>query len=477
MRPVVFLCLTLALANQQITAQELSVLQCMQNARENSTAVKIAQQSLKTRENLAESTKNNYLPKVDVLAGYNRFSENAALNLQGEKDQMLNYGANNISAASQQIYQHVSGNPMPSDIQNLIYDTSRSILGALYPSGNLPVGKKDYLLASISVRQPIYLGGKLKAANELATQQAESGKINLENTQQVAAYSAALQYIRILYLNTMIARQSELLAAQHKNETYAENLVKAQILPPYQKSWASVAVKQSEATLQNYHLEKQNALLTLNSLMGADSEETVTITSLLKDNLPDVNLNPATAENTDIRLLSSKKREAETTAKLTGAVGKPNIFAIGNAQLFRRDLPIVLPPFLVGIEMQWTVFDYEKKSRNLAAKSLVDETDLLITQKEQAVDLAKNTTRNTLEALENQVKALDEARRQSYTTTEMVRKRMENSLSSVKDVNDALQLQIEAEKFYYTALAAYHTALETWFYLQDKPEGIANYID
>lgn len=461
---------------QTVFGQEVTLKESMVRAKQNNTGIAIAKQSLETRRNLNEASRNNYLPKVDVLAGYNHLGEKARLNLQGAKEGAINYSSDQITASAQQIYQQVTGNPMPADIQNQINQISHNLLNAVYPSGNPEIGKQDYLLAGITVRQPIYLGGKLKAARDLAGQQLESGQINLENAEDLAAYNAALQYIRIMYLNAMIAKQQEMVAAQRKNSEYAAGLVRAEILPPYQKNWADIAEKQSETGLQNFRMEKENALLTLKSLMGENPGGNIEVETVLKDDLPDVDLNSTTANNTDLRLLNSKKTEAETLEKITGSIGKPNIFALGNVQFFRKDLPIILPPWLVGIEMQWTVFDYEKKSRNLAARSLVDESNMLIRQKQEATDLALATTKNTLTSLKRQSETLRAARDQTYTTTAMVRKRMENSLSSVKDVNDALQLQIESEKLYYSSVVAYQVALATYYYLQGRPEAIAEFI-
>ncbi|PZU16279.1 MAG: hypothetical protein DI622_11745 [Chryseobacterium sp.] len=161
---------------------------------------------------------------------------------------------------------------------------------------------------------------------------------------------------------------------------------------------------------------------------------------------------------------------------ITKSLSKPNIFAIGNYQFFRKDLPLITPPWLVGIEMQWTVFDPERRSRNQASESVIKEADLLIEQKQKAVNLATRVAQNKLISLKEQSETFDESRKQSYITTEMVRKRLENSLASVKDVNDVLQLQYETEKLYYTSLVAYQTALATYFFINGNPENMINYI-
>ncbi|QOR74074.1 pirin family protein [Cruoricaptor ignavus] len=184
-------------------------------ARENNPAVPIAKQSLSTRENLYQSTKKNHLPKVDVLAGYNYLGEKTRLNLQGEKSNVVNYAAGELTGSVGQLYQHITGNTPPPALQQQFYTTSQNIVSALYPDGNPEIGKQGSLLAGVFVRQPLYLGGKLKAAQELASIQAESGRYNLENVQDLASYTATVEYIQVLYANSMIAMQEKMVEAQN----------------------------------------------------------------------------------------------------------------------------------------------------------------------------------------------------------------------------------------------------------------------
>lgn len=454
---------------------QYSLKQCIDKAQENNSVIKLAEQSLETREKLLQSNKNNYLPKVDLLAGYNYIGEPLRVNLQQVKDGIVEGTANQSVYAANSVFQQITGQPLTQQIQDVIYQTSKDIIGAVYPNYNPAIAKQSYFLAGVAVRQPIYLGGKLKASQQLSQQQVESGKANLQTSKDLTAYNIALQYIQIMYLNSMIAKQRESVSSLDKNEKYAGNLMTAEIIPPYQKNWADIAKKQADTNLKNLNLEKQNALLMLKDLMGISLDEPLEITEKLNENtvLPPFS---ESGNNADLKLLRSKKTEAETGLNITKSLSKPNIFAIGNVQFFRKDLPLITPPWLLGIEMQWTLFDPERKSRNLASESLVKEADLLIEQKQKAVNLAAKIAENKLLSLKEQSETLDASRQQTYTTTEMVRKRMENSLSSVKDVNDALQLQYEAEKLYYTSVVAYQTALATYFYINGNPENITNYI-
>ncbi len=194
---------------QYISGQQLTLLECIEKAKENNPTVKIARQSLETREKLAQSDKNNMLPKVDLLAGYNYLGEPIQVNLQQVKESIVEGTANQSVYSASTIYQQITGQPLSQQIQDIIYQTSKDIIGAVYPTYNPTVAKQSYFLAGVMVRQPIYLGGKLKASQELSAQQLESGKVNVESSEDLITYNISLQYIQVLFYNTMIQKQEE----------------------------------------------------------------------------------------------------------------------------------------------------------------------------------------------------------------------------------------------------------------------------
>ncbi|AZA57809.1 TolC family protein [Chryseobacterium shandongense] len=459
----------------KIFCQQFSLKYCIEKAQQNNTVIKLAEQSLETRQKLMAAGKNNGLPKLDLLAGYNYIGEPLQINLQQVKDGVVEGSANQAVYSANTVYQQITGNPLSQQVQDVIYQTSKDIIGAVYPNYNPEITKQSYFLAGLFVRQPIYLGGKLKSSRKLSEEQVKSGEANLKSSKDLTAYNIALQYIQVMYLNSMIDKQKNSLESLQKNEAYAGNLLKAEIIPPYQKNWADIARMHGETNLKNLTMEKENVMFILKDMMGIPLDEPVEITEKLNEST-EIPVFSSESANADVKLLQSKKAEAETGLDITKSLSRPNVFAIGNVQFFRKDLPVITPPWLVGIEMQWTLFDPERRSKNLASKSLIKEADLLIEQKQKSVNLATKIAENKLVSLKKQSETFNASRKQAYTTTEMIRKRMENSLSSVKDVNDALQLQYETEKLYYTSLVAYQTALATYFYITGNPENITNYI-
>ena len=460
--------------------QTLSLKECIAKATESNTAIALSKQSVETNKKQYEGSKKNILPKIDLLAGYNYLGKPIEINLQQTKDGIVEGSAQQSANAAATIYEQITGNPLNQNVRDMIYQTSRDIISSAYPNYNPAISKQDYFLAGIVVRQPIYLGGKLRAIQNLKKQQFHSSEINLENAKDLITYNVTLQYLQVLYFNSMIEKEEQKLISLEKNEKYAENLLKAEIIPAYQKQWANVSLMQGKTSLENLKLEKENALLTLKQLMGMPLDSPLEISEKIPENYASLDslIKIQTENNTDIRLLNAKKEEANIALKVAKSLNHPNIFAIGNAQFLRKDLPLITPPWMIGIEMQWTIFNgFENQNKIKAAQSLVKESELLIQQKQESVNLAIQLAQNKLKAFQNQSQTLDAARKETYTTTEMIRKRMENSLSSVKDVNDALQFQYASEKLYYTSLVAYQTALATYYFLNGQPENITTLIN
>ncbi|GAB3016168.1 hypothetical protein GCM10027051_20490 [Niabella terrae] len=446
---------------------------------ENNTLTKLARQSLETRQQQYEAAKLNLLPKADLLAGYNHLSRPLTLDLQGLESGITEGAANQSVNTANTIYNQITGNELPQGVQDQIYSTTESIIHAFYPRSNPEISKQDFVTAGIFFRQPIYLGGKLKALQELARQQVASGKVNLDVIHDQLRFNITSQYLQIQYLNSMLHKQAQLVSAFDKTRQSAEDLLKAEIIPPYQKKWAEVIQTQGRTSYENLKLEKENALLQMKQLMGMALDDSLVIADSLTrgSELPPEFLDPKIEQNPDLRLLHSKREEAGIAVKTTKTANLPNVFGIANYQFLQKNLPAIMPPWMVGIEMQWSLLDWVQNAKKVkAAKSLSSESELLIQQKKESLQLGIRVAQNKILSLRNQMLSLQMASEEAARTAAIVQTRMENSLASVKDVNDAQQLQFESEKIYYTSLLAYKMAIATYFYILGSPDAARPFL-
>ena len=333
-------------------AQNVSLEDCFTLARNNNLLIKQAGASLKAREYALQAEKQSYLPKIDLLAGYNYLSKPLEVNLQQVKDGILEGSSRQAVNTANEVFKAITGNELSQNAQSIIYNSGKSILNTFYPDYNPALSKQQYFMAGLGVRQPIWLGNKLQTVKDVAAAEVKAGRYNLDLAQQQVELLIALQYLRIMYLNNILQHQQQIVKSFERIEYDANEMVRQNLLPPYQRNWATTAVIIARSRRQNQELEKQTALVELNKLMNLPADTILTITDTLPykpvTDLPGYSpefwsANPAYLS------IESKQDLAKASLKGSKSFSLPNIFAIGNLQLYQKDLPLTIPPWLVGV--------------------------------------------------------------------------------------------------------------------------------
>ncbi|KAF2338380.1 TolC family protein [Flavobacterium tistrianum] len=459
-------------------AQTTSLQECFSIAKQNNITIKQAQSALKTGEYNLQAEKKGYLPKVDLLSSYSYLSNPLTINLQTVKDGVVEGSSQQSVNTANEIYHEITGNNLSQAAQDRIYNASKTVIGGIYPDYNPSLSKQSYFIAGVGVRQPIFLGNKINSSIDLAQSVANSAGIGVELAGKEVDFLIAVQYLRILYLNSLIKKQEQIVNALDKNRNYAEELVKNKILPPYQKNWTNVVLIQAQSQYNNIKMDKQNAHLELNKLMGVDLDTTIVISDTLR--YAEINLEKPMKDywltNPVYRIASNKISYAETAEKISKSLALPNIFAIGNYNLYQKDLPVSIPDWFVGLELQWTLYNGQTSKKTLAAKQLIEEAKLGEENSSLMLQVQSRVAKNKMNSLQNDVMAMDAARKEANTTSSLITKRMNNQLSSPKDVNDALLVETEIEKGYYTAVLGYYLALAEYFNSLGNPSQITQFI-
>ncbi len=462
------------------TAQrELTLEECFGLARRQNIAVEQAQRSLDARQQHLKAEEATYFPKIDLLAGYNYLGKPLEINLQQVKTGIVEGSSQQAVSSANTVYKEITGNNLPQPVQDGIYNTSKNIIGTVYPDYNPPLSKQSYFTAALGLRQPIYLGGKLATARNIASAEYQSGIVNVELVEKQTDFAISSAYIRVLYLNAVLQSQGRIVTAMERNERYAASLVANEIIPPYQRNWATVALTYARSRQQNMGLEKENALVELKRLLQLPQDTLLTITDTLRyRSLPNT---AAPVEfwkgNPAWKAVDSKTALAETTVKATRSLNLPNIFGIATLNLYQRDLPVITPPWLVGVEMQWTLFSgFSHQKRVRASRLLVEEVKLASENTRNLLEAGATVVRNKVTVLERDLQSLAQARDQAMITTAQVQERLANQLSSVKDVNESLLLEEEIGKAYYAALFGYMLAAAEYYNILGTPRQITTLL-
>jgi len=463
-----------------LRAQPITLQNCLTLAHQNNFLMRQAQHSIQARKYALTAERLSSLPKVDLLAGYNYLSNPLTLDLQTVKNGIVLGSSAQSMYTANEVYRQITGQDLPGPVQQEIYNTSKNIIETAYPNYNPELSQQQYFTAGLFVRQPIWLGGKLSAARNVASTELKSGIINQQLVENELDLAIALQYIRILYLNTIAGLDRKTVTAFENNEHFAGELVKNQIIPPYFQSWTRVLLVQARSRQQNTLLDKQNALSEMKRLLGVPADTSIAIEDSLT--FRPLTLQPpennTILQNPLLQLAGNNTLLARTNIRGASSLLYPNLFGLANINLYKKDLPVTTPPWMVGLELQWNLFDgFANYKRVQVTKQIAEETFLQEENMLANLRTKMDVALNRLKSLQQDIATLDSARREAKTTTTLIGERAKNNFSSPKDINDALIIQEEIEKSYYTAVFGYYLALADYFNLNGVSHRIAEYLN
>lgn len=442
----------------------------------SNTSIKRGNQAIQTKKLNYQAAKLSVLPKLNLVGTYQYLSNPLTINLQTVREGIIDgTSTQNVNAANK-VYNEITGNNLSSAAQDAIYEGSSKVLNKVYPDYNPELSRQSYFTAGAMLTVPIYMGGKHAAAKNMANAALESSKLNLKLTKENIYLLIANQYFKACYFNNMLSIQNRVVAAYKTTNNEVQSLVKNEIIPPYQAHWAKIALLQASTKQNNLAIDKKSALATLQQLVGSDTLTPVS------DSLQTVSYTPPlTAQSYDnnakYNWLESKTELAKTMIKVNRSTVLPNIVGTANYQFFREQLPVITPPWMIGISFQWNVFSFFENTKHIkAAKSLLKESQLIAQAEKEHLITTDNLIRKKLLGLNQQMNVNKVACQEAEIMVSMVKKRFHNGLASVKDVNDALKVLYHSYQLYYTTVLTYNLVTVSYLNLTGNTRTISHYI-
>ena len=186
---------------------ELNLDSCRAMALRNNKQLNASKLKKDVATNLKKSARTKYLPKVDALGGYEWFSKEISLLNDGQKSAFSNLGTNILGGISgnannmmtelvgkglltQEQAQKVGGllNEKGGTIQQQGNALGQSVVDAFRTD------TRNMWAGSVMVRQPIYMGGAIIAANKIADIGEQIADNDLDMQTQQTLYSIDQAY-------------------------------------------------------------------------------------------------------------------------------------------------------------------------------------------------------------------------------------------------------------------------------------------
>lgn len=401
----------------------LSLDSCRAMALRNNKQINVSRLKKDVAYNLRKSARTQYLPKVDAMGGYEWFSREISLLNKGQKSTLSNIGTDLSSGLSggmnELLGQMVSqGQISPDAAQQLgqvLGEKMAPVANKLNATGQgivdaFRTDTRNIFAGSVMLRQPIYMGGAIIAANKLADIGENMAANDLDLQTQTTLFSIDQAYWMVVSL-----KQKEKLAISYRDLVKKLNedvhkMIKQGVAT--RADGLKVDVKVNEAEMQITQAEDGLALskMLLCQLCGIPMNQEITLADEDKETLAlsgtpvDTEQQRVAAQDSamntrpELRMLQNALDISKEATNMVRAVNLPHVmltggYMISNPNVFNGFQKKFTGVWNVGVMVHvpvWNWFDGAYKVRAAKAASNIAQMNLDDTREKIHLQITQN---------------------------------------------------------------------------------------
>lgn len=407
----------LVLACLPAASQEvLTLSDCRSLALRNNKQLAVSRTKQDVASNLRKSARTQYLPKVDAMGGYEFFNREISLLSSGQKASLSQLGTTlgqQATAGATDLLASLVGQGLlsPDAAQQL-----GSMLGggsaALEQTGNA-VGRqivdayhtdsRNIWAGTVMVRQPLYMGGAITAANRMAQIGEDMAANDLDRQRQSTLYGIDQAYWTVVSL-----RQKQKLAYSYRDLVRKLDGDVGKMIEQGVATRAEglkVDVKVNEADMQVTQVEDGLALakMLLCQLCGLPMDKDVALADedggqLAGEPAPHTQPAPAITARPEVRLLQNAIDMGEQGTRLARAAFLPHValtggYMVTNPNVFNGFQRKFAGVWNVGVMFQipvWNWFEGAYKVRASKAATRMAQMEMADAQEKIRLQIAQS---------------------------------------------------------------------------------------
>ena len=413
MKKIVTICFVLGALLPAKAQRVLSLDSCRAMALRNNKQINASRLKKDVAYNLRKSARTKYLPKVDAMAGYEWFSREISLLNNEQKSTFSNIGTgigSNISGNLNSLMGDLVGQGIisPEMAQKLGQQLGEKLPALESKANSLGQGIVDAFhtdthniwAGSIMLRQPIYMGGAIIAANKMADIGEQIATNDLDMQTQGTLYSIDRAYWTVVSL-----KQKQKLANSYRDlvkklDEDVHKMIKQGVAT--KADGLKVDVKVNEADMQITQVEDGLVLskMLLCQLCGIPMDQEILLADedkemlALSEGSTDMRQQQAavadSAKSTrpELKMLQNTVELTQQSVKLVRAADLPHValtggYMISNPNVFNGFQKRFTGVWNVGVMVQvpvWNWFDGAYKVRAAKAAANIAQMNLNDTQ-------------------------------------------------------------------------------------------------
>ncbi len=375
----------------QAQAQQLSLDSCRALALRNNKQLNVARLKQEVAQYNRKAMRTKYLPKVDAVGGYEYFSKEISLLNSNQKTAFSSLGTTAAGSVGTSLNQLITGLAQQGIITPEAAQQLGTTLSKLSPqlaeAGN-KIGQavndafrtdtKNIWSGAVMVRQPIFMGGAIVAANKMADIGERMAASDLDMRRQSTLYDIDQAYWLVVSL-----RQKEQLAHSYRDlvkklSDDVHKMIREGVAT--KADGLKVDVKVNEADMQVTQVEDGLVLarMMLCQLCGLPMNQNITLADESKNSLDPAiadtydNVDSTYAARPEIQMLEDAVELSRQSTRLARAAALPHVMLTGgyitsNPNVFNGFERKFAGVWNIGVLVQIPVWNWGESSYKIRA--------------------------------------------------------------------------------------------------------------
>lgn len=445
-----------ALALMPVAARTLTLEECRQMARDNNKTLRMASAEREVAEWTRKSARTNYLPKVSAAGGYMLTSKSVSLLNHEQKAALPHIG----DAVAGQIAQLPVQLPLPVGemLRQPLNGVGQSLVDALNSD------TRNAAALMVTLTQPIYMGGKIKAYNKIAdlAEQAAADKYDIALQDLMVEVDETYWQIVSLTAKKQLAESYRSLVRDLDRDVQA--MIKHGVATKADGLSVAVKLNQADITL----IQVNNGLSLLKMLMcqltGLNEDENITLADeSAVDNLAvetekyDADGTAWRTQRPELRALGVAHQVEEQRIKLARAENMPTVALTGGYNLIYPSLfngfeKKISGLWNVGIMVKVPIFTWgDRKYKVEAAKARSIVSELQLEEATEKIQLQISQSRQRVQESQERLNACASSTAVAEENLRIATLGMKEGVIPVINVNQAQTAWLAAKTELITA--------------------------
>ncbi len=337
------------------------------------------------------------------------------------------------------------------------------------------IQEERFAAVNVNMIWPLYTGGKINAANSASKIYEEEAGLEKQQRKGELLSELATRYYGLVLAEQACKVRQQVADAMKKHLFDSEKLSEQGQIARVEFLHAQVALADAERELKKAKRDVSIIERALqNTLVLGDSinlSPASPLFMLKKYDSEDYFINLALANNPQLRQVESKKELASLGMKLEKSNYLPTVALTGTYDLASKDLSPYVPDWMVGVGLNWSLFEGNARTRKLqAARFKTEQVEQAGLKAEEDVKTIIRKLHQQLGMQVEQLEELDKTLDFARTYAESREKAFREGLSTSTELVDANLLVAKVKIDRLQAFYSYDVTLATLLQICGVPE-------